>query len=328
MIVVAAALLGLLGCSVPGGGVPTEPAATPAASPPAASPPAATPAGIVRPLGAAAESVVVDPLTRTAAVALRTPDRVLLLDLDHPELPARTLALPAPAGRLGLAAPGGPLLVPTTSADQVLAVPLPAAAPVVTVGVPGHPVAATADGRTLLVAVASGAVDVVEDSRVARAIDGLSGASQVLVSGGTVTVLDREQSALRVVDPAAGTTGESLRVGDGATNAVPDGYGRVIVVDSLGAALLAVGLRPLLLRQRFPVPGSPYGLAYDTRRHVAWITLTATNQLLGFDVAGGEPVLHFRFATVRQPDSVAVDDASGAVLVASAAGEGLQVVQP
>ena len=85
---------------------------------------------------------------------------------------------------------------------------------------------------------------------------------------------------------------------------------------------------PLLLRQRYPVPGSPYGLAYDAQRDLAWITLTARNEVVGLDVAGGEPVERYRFPTVQQPDSVAVDPPSGRVFVGSASGAGMQVIDP
>jgi hypothetical protein len=57
-----------------------------------------------------------------------------------------------------------------------------------------------------------------------------------------------------------------------------------------------------------------------------WITLTERNEVVGFDVAGGEPVEKHRFATVRQPDSVAVDPGSGRVFVASGDGRGMQVI--
>ena len=45
-------------------------------------------------------------------------------------------------------------------------------------------------------------------------------------------------------------------------------------------------------------------------------------------MAGEEPVERYRFPTVVQPDSVAVDPVSGRVVVASGTGGGVQVVQP
>ena len=83
---------------------------------------------------------------------------------------------------------------------------------------------------------------------------------------------------------------------------------------------------PLLMRQRYPVPGAPYGLAYDPKRDLLWVTLTATNEVVAFDVAGGEPEEKHRFPTVEQPNNVAVDPISGRVIVASATGKGIQVI--
>jgi len=130
------------------------------------------------------------------------------------------------------------------------------------------------------------------------------------------------------VDLSKGTLGESLRAGEGATNAVTDRFGRVLVTDTAGGELLEFSASPLLLRQRYPVPGAPYALAYDPKTDIAWVTLTDRNQVVGYDVAGGEPVERYRFDTVAQPDAVAVDAISGAVLVASAAGVGVQRIKP
>ncbi|MDQ3887045.1 MAG: hypothetical protein M3308_08595, partial [Actinomycetota bacterium] len=117
-------------------------------------------------------------------------------------------------------------------------------------------------------------------------------------------------------------------VGDGATNAVGDRFGRTLVLDTREGELLVVEGDPLLLRQRYPVPGSPYGLAYDPQRDLAWITLTARNEVVGLEVAGGQPVEQYRFPTVQQPNVVAVDPWSGQVFVGSATGAGLQVIDP
>lgn len=143
-----------------------------------------------------------------------------------------------------------------------------------------------------------------------------------------MVALDRQQTAAAVIDLGAGKLGQELRAGDGATNAVTDQYGRVLVVDTTGGELLALSADPFLLRQRYPVPGAPYGIAYDPATHLVWITLTATNQVVGYDVKGGEPKQRYEFDTVAQPNSVAVDSADGAVLVSSATGAGVQRIVP
>jgi DNA-binding beta-propeller fold protein YncE len=100
------------------------------------------------------------------------------------------------------------------------------------------------------------------------------------------------------------------------------------VTDTRGGALLAFATGPVLLKQRYPVPGAPYGIAYDPKRDLAWVTLTERNEVVGYYVAGGEPTEKYRFPTVVQPNSVTVDPDSGRVFVASATGGGVQVMQP
>jgi DNA-binding beta-propeller fold protein YncE len=147
-------------------------------------------------------------------------------------------------------------------------------------------------------------------------------------AGTKVWVLDRGRTAVSVVDLSTGETSPALRAGNGAANAVGDRFSRVLVTDARDGELLAFAGDPPMLRQRFPLPGAPYGLAYDSQRDLAWVTLTALDEVVGLGVAGGEPVIVHRFPTVHQPDAVAVDPVSGRVLVVSASGEGLQIIDP
>uniref|UniRef100_UPI0039BF37A7 YncE family protein n=1 Tax=Lentzea alba TaxID=2714351 RepID=UPI0039BF37A7 len=129
-------------------------------------------------------------------------------------------------------------------------------------------------------------------------------------------------------DKGAETRGPGLRAGDGATNAVPDRFNRLLVVDTRGGEFIAFSINPLIMRQRYPVPGSPYGIAYDAKRDIAWITLTERNEVVGLDVAGGEPTEKHRFSTVRQPNTVSVDQETGRVTVTSGDNGGIQVISP
>ncbi|MFD9697948.1 YncE family protein [Lentzea sp. NPDC059081] len=143
--------------------------------------------------------------------------------------------------------------------------------------------------------------------------------------------LDRLRSAVFEMtkdDKGTEVRGTGLRAGDGATNAVPDRYGRLLVVDTRGGEFLAFSINPLIMRQRYPVPGSPYGIAYDAKRDIAWITLTERNEVVGLDVAGGEPTEKHRFPTVRQPNTVSVDQETGRVTVTSGDNGGVQVISP
>ncbi|HWC82661.1 MAG TPA: hypothetical protein VG756_22140 [Pseudonocardiaceae bacterium] len=300
-------------------------AATAASSPP----PAVTPAGDVIPLPGNASAIVTDIRSDTLAVAIAKPAEVLLFPLANPHATARVVALPGPVDGLSLAAPGGPLLAAVPTANQVLRITLPAGA-VSSVPVPGGPTsAAQLDGQLLVAVPARKAVDVFTGATLARTITGDVTPQQVVVSDGKAVLLDQLQSAVFDIELSGkGSVGTGLRAGDGATNAVADNFGRVLVTDTRTGELLAFSAGPVLMRQRYPVAGSPYGIAYDGNRDLAWVSVTKLNQVVGFAMVGGTPVQKYTLPTVRQPDSVAVDPTSGRVFVASADGGGVQVIQP
>lgn len=184
-------------------------------------------------------------------------------------------------------------------------------------------------GRLTLIARGKEGLEIRREGKRERVIRGeLASADHVFAVGRKAVVLDRLRSAVFEVDVETGKVGLGLRAGEGATNAAVDEFGRVLVVDTRQGALLAFSVDPLLLRQRYPIDGSPYGVAYDAKRDVAWVTLTATNEVVGFDVAGGEPKERYRFPTVRQPNWVTVVERTGSVAVISGAGEGIQVIEP
>ena len=103
-----------------------------------------------------------------------------------------------------------------------------------------------------------------------------------------------------------------------------DSAGRVLVADTRGDELLVFGTDPLILRQRYPVRDAPYGLAGSSR--LAWVSQTATNTVVGYDLATGIPVEKVRYRTVQQPNSLAFDEASGTLYVVSGSGAGVQVI--
>jgi DNA-binding beta-propeller fold protein YncE len=197
------------------------------------------------------------------------------------------------------------------------------------VKVPGGPTSAAALGGQLLVAVpARHAIDVLVNGTVTHTISGQVTPDQVLTTGGKVMLLDRIRSAVFDVNTTNDSVGAGVRAGDGATNAAIDGFGRVLVTDTRTGELIAFSADPVLMRQRSPVPGVPFGIAVDTRRNLAWVTATGLNQVIAYQLAGGQPAEKYRLPTIRQPNSVAVDPDNGRVFVASADGGGMQVMQP
>ncbi|EUA44325.1 putative lipoprotein lppL [Mycobacterium xenopi 3993] len=79
------------------------------------------------------------------------------------------------------------------------------------------------------------------------------------------------------------------------------------------------------MRQAYPVRQAPYGLAGS--RQLAWVSQTATNMVIGYDLSTGIPVERVRYPTVRQPNSLTFDDASGTLYVVSGSGDGVQVIE-
>jgi DNA-binding beta-propeller fold protein YncE len=64
----------------------------------------------------------------------------------------------------------------------------------------------------------------------------------------------------------------------------------------------------------------------DMRPGLAWVSQTATNTVVGYDLATGIPVEKVRYRTVQQPNSLAFDEASGTLYVVSGSGAGVQVI--
>jgi hypothetical protein len=96
------------------------------------------------------------------------------------------------------------------------------------------------------------------------------------------------------------------------------------VADTRGEALLVFGTNPLMLRQQYPVKGAPYGLAGSST--LAWVSETATNTVVGYDLSTGIPVEKVRHRTVQQPNTLTFDDETGTLFVVSGSGAGVQVI--
>ena len=103
-----------------------------------------------------------------------------------------------------------------------------------------------------------------------------------------------------------------------------DPLGRVLVADTRGGQLLVFGVDPLIERQAYPVPQAPYGLAGS--RNLAWVSQTATNSVVGYDLSTGIPVEKVRYRTVQQPDVLAFDERTGTLFVVSGSGAGVQMI--
>ncbi|MGH3148293.1 MAG: YncE family protein, partial [Rubrobacter sp.] len=119
-----------------------------------------------------------------------------------------------------------------------------------------------------------------------------------------------------------------IDAGKGPTHVEAGPDDRFYVADTRGGAILVYETSPELGQvARVSLPGgSPYGMALDTERDQLWVSLTAKNRLVQFDLGDDRPSRVGSYPTVRQPNSVAVDPGTGRVFVAGRTGEVLQVL--
>ena len=316
-----AVVLAAVGC-----GSADEP---PPAAEPAAAPPAEKPAGRVISVGNEPEGIVVDTETGRVAVGMRNPDSLLILAARDGRVLRRRPLAESPR-HLALAGPGGPVLVPAERSNELLEVPLARGA------IRSHAVgefphdAAPVAGR---IAVS----DELDDTltllgaggdrrlRTARQPGGVAAAGGRLVA--VVAVSDR---VLELFDVVSGEREGRIDAGVGPTHLVADpARRRLYVADTQGDAILAVDTAPeLRINDRLALPGAPYGLALDPARGRLWVTLTGRNSLAELELGQRAPRLVRTLPTVRQPNSVAVDTASGRVFVASRSDGVLQLIDP
>lgn len=301
------------------------PAAGPAVSPPLAG----APEGRIVRVGAAPEGVAVDGVTRVAAVALRDPPALALVDARSGRT-LRTVPLSASARHVALAAPGGPVLVPAGGTGRLVEVTLPEGrATPAAAGSHPHD-AVSAGGRVFVSDERGNAVTVLQGGRptaripVALRPGGLARAGR----GRAVAVLSVRERMLEVLDADTLERTDRAAAGTGPAHVVSDGRNVLYVADTAGDALLVFRLRPRLqLTRRVYLAGAPYGLAYDARLGRVWATLTATNRVTELS-GGSRPRILRSFAAVRQPDSVAVEVRTGRVFVTGRADGVLQLFDP
>lgn len=291
--------------------------------PPAKSPEAtATPAGTVSAF-APVDALTFDPVTRTL-VALTDASTTVTLARDGAAAQTQVVDL----GATGAALVAG--------RDSTVLVPMDGSVARISV-VDGQRTALPVDGDALSAAdLPDGTTAVGDDTGAVRVLD-TNGEVTTTVSGGSVTsadalastpngvsVLDRRQTSVTDLNLDDGTLGVALRAGEGAAEMTSDEFGRLLVTDSTGTELLVFTSHDLLMRQRFPVGSQPWAIAYDEQSGVVWVTLPALNEVVGYTLDTGIPVEAGRLATVRQPNSVAVDADTGDLYVGSATGDGLQ----
>ena len=305
------------------------PPAEPATSPPVAE----KPAGEVRRVGSEAEGAVVDSQTGLAAISFRDPNRIELIDVATGRTVKR-IPTDDPARHLSLAAPGGPLLVPIEYTDQLLEIDLPSGRieRTVSVGDFPHDAAAAADGRIFVSDEGGDTISVVDGDAVEITLPSPEQPGGIAASGDSVAVAAVAAREIAFIDATTLKQTATVEGGAGPSHVVAgpdDGTDRFYVADTGGDAILVYegGDDPRLL-DRTNVPGSPYGIAVDERRDRIWVTQTARNRVVEMEVTDLAPKIIASYPTVRQPNSVAVDERSGRVVVVGRDYGDVQIFDP
>ncbi len=310
IVLTAGAFISFAGC---GESTPElEPAAEPAESPPVK----VRPAGEVVNIGAGAEGIVFDQTSGTVVLGLREPYRLAFVD------PAKLfitfqVPIPNPVRHLAVS-PAGVVAVPAESANSVFEI---SAKRGVEEEVPAgeHPHdAAFADGKLFSADEFADTVSVIKDGEVAESLPA------PVQPGGITAVEDRylaliavSERVLQVYDARTSEALGEVPAGTGPTHIEALGED-VFVADTEGDQIrrFRIGAEPVETATA-PAPGTPYGIAVDPKRKRVWVTLTATNQLAGYSVSGARMKRFATYPTIRQPNTVTVEPATGDVFVAS-----------
>ncbi|HEX2284245.1 MAG TPA: hypothetical protein VHI10_05350, partial [Mycobacterium sp.] len=301
---------------------PTIAPAEAAVSPPVTG----QPAGVVRPLAVPAKTAVFDRATRSLAVLAPAVDGKWAVMTFGVAGPPQSVPLPGEAtamtgdnqGTVYASTRGGYFRVDV------------AAGTAGRVDVEGQQtteftaIARRADGKLVLGSADGAVFTLASDTTVGARLKAFARVDALVTQGNTTVVLDRGQTSVTTVSENGTDADHALRAGDGATTMATDPAGRVLVANTRGEELLVFGTDPLILRQRYPVRGAPYGLAGSSR--LAWVSQTGTNTVVGYDLATGIPVEKVRYRTVQQPNSLAFDEVSGTLYVVSGSGAGVQVI--
>jgi DNA-binding beta-propeller fold protein YncE len=163
------------------------------------------------------------------------------------------------------------------------------------------------------------------DTAVSAQLKIFARVDDLVTQGNTTVVLDRGQTSVTALSEDGTEAEHALRAGEAATTMAADDAGRVLVADTRGGQLLVYGVEPLMLRQAYPVGDAPYGLVGSAE--LVWVSQTAANTVIGYDLTTGTPVEKVRYPTVRQPNALAFDDTTGTLYVVSGAGAGIQVIE-
>lgn len=322
----AAAMVALPACGSSGAAKPFTPLQ--AAPEPAVSPPTSVnPAGTVVTRTGEPEGVAITD-SGTVAVNVRSTSRasggLVFFPLSSPTSAgnAATINLNGSARHLTLGGPQGPALVADESDDEFLQVSVPSGRVLSTVHVGRQPHEAIAVNSTtdFVFDELANTIHIVKDGHVIRVV-----AAPLQPGGGAVSLDHQHVVSVGVrgrrmteYTPSGDVIG-SANCGAGPTHVITGDGGLFWVNDTNGNEVLGFKLTSHGPKQVVTIPtgagSKPYGIAYDHVHHTLWSTLTGTNQLLGLTFNGTKVTHRTTYATVQQPNTVAVDPTTGQLVV-------------
>jgi DNA-binding beta-propeller fold protein YncE len=243
----------------------------------------------------------------------------------------QVIRLPGAPRHLELAGPAGPLLVPLENNGELVQLALPGGAVIADTRVGQHPHDAAAAGSLIFVGNEfSNTVSLVRGGRQVAVMPGPLQPGGVAADGSFALVVGVRGRRVEAYAADGGILG-SAQAGAGPTHVQAGSGGLFYVADTDGNAVLVFRVTASGPRQVAAVPterGTPYGIAVDLRRDLVYVTLTATSRLESFRILATGLVPDQIWPTVRQPNSVAVDDATGRVFVAGRTDSQLELIDP
>jgi hypothetical protein len=302
---------------------PLQSAPEPAVSPP----PAPELPGTVVSLAGEPEGVAVTD-TGVVAVNVRNADRadggLVIFPISSPTAvaTATVVNLGGSARHLTLAGPDGPALVANESDDRFLRVALPGGQVLasVPVGRQPHEAIAVNDNTYFVFDELANTIHVIHNDQVVRVVAAplQPGGGAVSLDGQHVVSVGVRGRRITEYTPAGDIVG-SANCGAGPTHVITGDGGLFWVNDTNGNAVLGFTLSAHGPKQVATIPtgagSKPYGIAYQETTHTLWTTLTGTNQLLGLTFDGITVTHETTYNTVQQPNTVAVDQVSGQLVI-------------
>jgi sugar lactone lactonase YvrE len=279
------------------------------------------------------EGLAVDDTGGILAIGLHGPDGVALVNVATGRV--RTVVrLPGAPRHLQLAGAEGPVLVPAEKIGQLFQLALPSGKVVADthVGRQPHDAAAAGSGTVFVGNEYSNTVSLVRDGKqiAVEPAPLQPGGVAAARNGSAVVVVGVRGRRIEAYAPDGRPLG-TAPVGVGPTHVRAAPNGLFYVTDTEGNALILFRVTetgPHQVGSAQTGCCAPYGIAVDGRRGLVYVTLTATNRLQSFRIDGSRLNAARVWPTVRQPNDVAVDEATGRVFVTGTDGDQLQLIDP